>query len=85
MNKKQIVVTLFVFAALGFSAQAKMINFAKTDTNNDGEVSKEEFIAEHTAVNPNTPKKRVEQWFETKDADKSGTLTKEEFKSTPNK
>lgn len=47
--------------------------FAKTDTNNDGVISRDEFLASHA--------KRAEEMFTKIDADNDGKVTKDEMKA----
>ncbi len=53
--------------------------FKKADTDGDGKVSKEEFLA------PAKNKEQATKRFEKADADKDGFLTAEEFKATMGK
>jgi hypothetical protein len=54
--------------------------FKKADTNGDGSISKEEFLATPRAKEN---AERAEKMFTAKDKDKDGKLTKEEFAARP--
>ncbi|MEZ0274943.1 MAG: EF-hand domain-containing protein [Roseimicrobium sp.] len=54
--------------------------FKKADTNNDGSLSKEEFLATPRAKEN---AERAEKIFTAKDKDKDGKLSKEEFAARP--
>lgn len=56
--------------------------FAKLDTNSDGSVSKEEFLASPQAKKDAA---KAEASFAKKDKDSDGKLTKEEFTAAPKK
>lgn len=56
--------------------------FAKLDANNDGSVSKEEFLASPQGKKDAA---KAEKAFGAKDKDKDGKLSKEEFTAAPKK
>lgn len=73
-----LVVTLAVFMSgdTAFAkAKGKKGGFAKMDTNNDGKVSKEEFLAARKKGKPG----RAEKVFAKLDTNNDGFLTKEEL------
>lgn len=85
-NHRLIVITLaaalalpsVVFAAKGEKKEGKSAtSFAACDTNNDGFVSKEEYV---TAMkNAGKKEKGLDRSFAAKDKDSDGKLSKEEF------
>jgi arylsulfatase A-like enzyme len=62
----------------------KMV-FKNADADQNGVISREEFIARHKSVNPGVGAGEVRFWFSKKDLNHDGQLTKEEFLSDRNK
>lgn len=79
MNKKWMVMTAFVFGALVCSSYAKIV-FEDADTNGDGFLTKEEYIAAHKADNPAKDEAKVLEWFASIDKDGDGMISEQEFK-----
>ena len=86
------LVAVLGIASIGFSADEKKpaegkakpdpeATFKKKDANNDGKLSKEEFLKGAKEEN----KAKMETMFSAKDKDKDGNLTLEEFKAAGGK
>lgn len=73
-----------VFAAKGEKKEKVAApTFAACDKNNDGNVTKEEFVAAVQAAGGNA--KGAEKQFATKDKDNNGKLSKEEYSARAGK
>lgn len=96
---KKLITLTFAFAAilsLGMAADEKKAEgkkgkgdpaaaFKKLDTNGDGKVSKEEYLASPMAAKAKEKGADPEKGFTAKDKDKDGNLSMEEFAAKPEK
>ena len=63
------------------SGGLQKMGFEDTDTDHDGVVTREEFIARQKIINPAVAESTVMNWFNKKDLNHDGELTKAEFLS----
>ena len=76
MKKILFVSALIVIAA---TAQAVAPKFSDTDTNQDGVITMEEWVAQHKIINPKFTLKQVSRFFKTRDKNGDGQLTPDEL------
>lgn len=81
--KKVLFVSAVALMAL--SAQGGSIVFEKADKNGDGILTLEEFVAQHAIVSPEIDSETITKWFQGKDKDKDGLVSRAEFEAARKK
>lgn len=78
MKKELITLTVVLLAAGAFATPKQ---FKKMDTDQDGFVSRAEYIAANKIKKPDLSETTINSWFDKRDKNKDDKLTGEEFDS----